>query len=162
MIGILIFVSAFAGGNSSPKSNESNTSEKDTVKTEFSVGETATLNDVSVTLVDVSENNGGNYMTPDSGNVFIVCEFEIENNSDDDIAVSSLMSFKAYVDDYSTSISLSGMLSTSKSQLDGTIAPGKKMNGVVGYEVSSDWSNLEIHYTPNFWHGKEMKFIYTK
>lgn len=65
-------------------------------------------------------------MTPTDGNVFIVCEFEIENNSDTDIAVSSIMSFEAYVDDYSTSMNLSAMLSTNQKQLDGSVAAGKR------------------------------------
>ena len=30
-----------------------------------------------------------------------------------------------------------------KNQLDGTVAPGKKMNGVIGYEVPADWKELE-------------------
>lgn len=43
-------------------------------------------------------------------------------------------------------------------QLDGTVAPGKKMNGIVAYEMPADWSKLEIEYSPSFW-GKAMKFV---
>ena len=128
----------------------------------FTVGDTVELRDVYVTLVKVSENNGGNYMTPSDGKVFVVCEFEIENNSSKDIAVSSIVSFEAYFDDYSTSMNLSAMLSTEKPQLDGTIAAGKKMNGVIGYEVDPDWKNLEIRFTPDFWAGKDITFTYSK
>ena len=119
------------------------------------------MNDVIVSLVGVSENNGGNYMAPQDGNVFIVCEFEIENNSDSDIAVSSLMSFEAYVDDYSTQMNLSAMLSTGKPQLDGTVAPGKKMGGVIGYEAAADWQNIEVRFAPGFW-SKDIVFTYSK
>lgn len=101
-------------------------------------------------------------MTPTDGNVFIVCEFEIENNSDTDIAVSSIMSFEAYVDDYSTSMNLSAMLSTNQKQLDGSVAAGKKMNGVIGYEVPSGWSTIEVKFTPDFWSGKDIAFTYSK
>ena len=41
-------------------------------------------------------------MTPSDGKVYVVFEFEIENNSDRDIAVSSMLSFEAYIDDYAT------------------------------------------------------------
>lgn len=116
----------------------------------FTVGDTVALNDINVTLVSVTENNGGNYMTPSNGKVFVVCEFEIENNSGKDIAVSSMLSFDAYVDDYATGMNLSAMLSTDKTQLDGTVASGKKMNGVIGYEVSPEWSKIEINFTPDF------------
>lgn len=128
----------------------------------FSVGDKVSLGDVAVTLVNVSENEGGNYMTPSDGNVFIVCEFTIENNSSKDIAVSSMLSFDAYVDEYATNLSLSAMLSTNQTQLDGTIASGKKMNGVVGYEVDRDWSVFEIRFTPSFWSGSEIIFTSSK
>lgn len=128
----------------------------------FTVGDKVELKDVAVTLVNVTENNGGNYMTPSEGKVFIVCEFEIENNSSKDIAVSSIMSFEAYVDDYSTSMNLSAMLSTDKTQLDGTVASGKKMNGIIGYEADKNWSEIEIRFTPDFWAGKDIIFTYSK
>ena len=128
----------------------------------FGQGDQVALHDIVVTLVNVSENNGGNYMTPSDGKVFLVCEFEIENNSDKELAISSMMCFSSYVDDYSTSMSLSAMMSSDKRQLDGKVSPGKKMNGIIGYEVPSDWSELEIQFTPDFWTGKDIVFTYTK
>lgn len=82
-----------------------------------------------------------------------------DRNSSKEINVSSLISFEAYCNDYSTSVSLSALSAFSdKNQLDGTVAPGKKMNGIVAYEVPADWSKLEIEYSPSFW-GKAMKFV---
>lgn len=46
-----------------------------------------------------------------------------------------------------------------KNQLDGTVAPGKKMNGVIGYEVPADWKELEINFTPDFWSNKDISFV---
>lgn len=126
----------------------------------FGVGESAELKDIVVTLVDVQESDGSQFNRPADGNVFVLCEFEIENNSQNEIAVSSLMSFTAYCDDYSCNISLSATIENeNKSQLDGQVAAGKKMNGVIGYEVPADWEELEIRFTPNFWSGKEMTFV---
>lgn len=130
--------------------------------TAFTVGDKVELNGIVVTLVDITENTGANYTTPSDGKVFVLCEFEIENNSSKDIAVSSIMSFETYVDDYTTNMSLSALLTTDKTQLDGSVAAGKKMNGVIGYEVSSDWSTIEIRFTPDFWAGKDITFTYTK
>ena len=127
----------------------------------FSVGEEVELRGVHVTLVDVSENLGANYINPTDGNVFILCEFEIENDSDQDIAVSSLLSFEAYVDSYTAQMSLSALMTTDKMQLDGSIASGKKMNGVIGYEAKKDWSEIEIRFSPSFL-GKEIVFQYNK
>ena len=167
ILGVLLIIgvaAAIGGGNDNPQKVGENTPPSDTGSTTqtkdevFSVGDQVSLNDIIVTLVNVSENSGGNYMTPSDGKVYVVCEFEIENNSDRDIAVSSILSFEAYIDDYATGMNLSAMLSTDKPQLDGTVAAGKKMNGVIGYEADPGWSDIEIRFTPNFWSGKEIIF----
>ena len=49
-----------------------------------------------------------------------------------------------------------------KNQLDGTIAPGKKMSGIVGYEVPADWKNMEIHFKDNVWSDNKFEFIINK
>lgn len=171
--GIVAIVSAINGGGSTPKrvndstavsSSASGTKSKapNQEKTTFNVGEKVELNNIIVTLVNVSTNTGGNYMKPSDEKEFIVCEFEIENNSTSDIAVSSLMSFEAYVDEYSTGMNLSATMSTDKPQLDGAVAAGKKMNGVIGYEASPEWKSIEIKFTPNFWSGKDITFVANK
>lgn len=131
-------------------------------KTEFGIGDVVELQDITATMTKVYETSGSQFLAPAEGNTFIVCEFEIENNSNEDIVVSSLMSFEAYVDDYSTSMSISAMTSVDTPQLDGTVAAGKKMHGVIGYEAPADWTNIEVRFTPDFWSGKDIIFIYEK
>lgn len=131
-------------------------------RTVFYPGETAELRGVNVTLVGVTESTGSDYNTPTEGNVFVLCEFEIANESDEEIAVSSVMSFEAYCDDYVCNYSFTALLEKgNKNQLDGTVAAGKKMNGVIGYEVPVGWKELEIHFTPDFWSGKSITFLAT-
>lgn len=155
---IIIIIAAVKGGGDSKTASNG-----ETEKTSFSVGETATLKDVSVTLIGVTESAGSTYNKPADGNVFVLCEFNIENNSSKDITISSMMSFEAYADDYSTNVSLTALMEKGdKNQLDGTVAAGKKMTGVVGYEVPATWANLEINFTPDFWSTKDIKFIATK
>lgn len=128
----------------------------------FAVGEAAQQKDVIVTLVGVTESTGSNFASPAEGNVFVLCEFNIENNSSKELSISSMLSFEAYCDDYACSFSFSALLAKEdKNQLDGTVAPGKKLNGVVGYEVPADWKELEVHFTPDVWFGKSMIFIAT-
>lgn len=156
-------IGAALGGNSPEKvgnvGTQSSADSSELQKTEFSVGDVVSLNDIEVTFVSCTESSGKDFYTPDSGNVFLFCEFAIENKSNKDIAVSSLMSFEAYVDDYSTNLSMSGTLAADKNQMDGTIAAGKKMSGVMGYEVPENWKTLEIRFTPDFWSGKDITFI---
>ena len=171
VIGVLLILSAL-GGNSgknrpqvvgnSPENTPQATEDTGTQETVFSVGETVELNDVIVTLNGVTETNGSQFNTPGEGNVFTLCEFTIENNSSKDLAISSLMCFTAYADGFSTNTSLTAMFESDKGQLDGTVAAGKKMNGVIGYEVPSGYKELEIRFTPDFWRGSDIIFVYTK
>lgn len=144
-------------------SDESEPAEDSEEQTVFTQGEVAEMNDVQVTLMGYEERTGSEYNTPSEGNVFVLVNFEIANNSDSDLAVSSAMSFDAYADDYALNYSLSALIEKSDStQLDGSVAPGKKMNGWIGYEVPADWSNIEIHFTDNVWSSSEFVFEITK
>ncbi len=156
-------------GNSETKIDDSEESEPEDTdseeKTEFYMGETAEQGDVQFTLVNVYESSGSELITPDDGNIFLVCEFDISNNSEEDIGISSVMNFEAYCDDYSLTLDIMGLQvpeAEGKSQLDGNIASGKKMNGIVAYQVPSDYKTMEINVTPDFWSGKDIKFIYSK
>lgn len=173
IFGILLISAAIGGGSddgepkkvvdSTPTQNQENgNNSAEPEKNTFSVGEQVSLNDVVVTMNNVTESNGSQFNKPTDGNTFILCEFTIENNSEKDLAVSSLMCFEAYVDDYSTSMSLSALLESDKSQLDGTVAAGKKMNGTIGYEAPADWKKIEVRFTPDFWRGKDITFIHSK
>lgn len=168
IVGIFAIIGALSGNDNPTKVGETEKPQSSTTgadseaQTEFYVGEKVDLNNVVATLVNVSESSGSQFNKPADGNVFLLCEFEIENNSTSDIVVSSMLSFEAYVDGYSKNMSLSAVIESDKPQLDGTVAATKKINGVVGYEIPSDWSEIEIHYTPNFWGGKDITFIATK
>ena len=144
--------------SNAPTPTESSSNQEDV----FRVGDVVSLNGVNVTLLSVNEDGGNQFLKPNSGNVFVVLEFDIDNQSDSEIAVSSLMSFSAYFDDYSTNISIGAMTTSNKSQLDGSVAAGRKMTGVVGYEVPDDWNKVEIRFTPDFWSGKDIIFEYEK
>ena len=163
IFGILLILGVIAGDPEPQKVGETGTPAiVQPLNNTFSVGDRVELGGVVVTLVNVSESTGGNYMTPESGKVFVICEFNIENNSASDIAVSSLMSFEAYIDDYSTMMDLSATVSSNKPQLDGTVAASKKMNGIIGYSADKGWQELEIRFTPDFWSGSDIIFSYTK
>ena len=180
LIALMAISSAINSGNSDqPKKVENNTPSNETlqtneespneetpaasppevVQTPFTVGDTVELNDIRVTFVGVSNPPSNAFSKPADGKIFVACEFTIENNSSKDIAISSLLSFEAYIDDFSTNISIPGMVTSSKTQLDGSVAAGKKMNGIVAYEAPEDWENIEIRLKPDFWSGKEFVFV---
>ena len=128
----------------------------------FKVGETAEYNSVQVTLLNVSESSGSEFNKPANGNVFVLAEFEIANNSDKELNVSSIMMFEAYQDGYQTNLSIMAESEGDGKTLDGTVAPGKKMRGKIGYELPSDYKELEIYVKTDFWSNQKIKFLYEK
>lgn len=123
------------------------------------IGKTQITNDgVSFTLLEVKESKGDSFMPPDSGKIYILVQFLIENNSKDEVNISSVMTFDAYCDGFSCDYSF-GALMAVDDQLDGSIAAGKKMKGWIGYEVDKNWKELEVHVQPSLWSSEKMVFI---
>ena len=161
--GALILIGFFGSLGDNDKTSGDGQSQEDTATqnkpTALTAGDTAELKNIIVTLNSVKTNKGGQYISPEDGNVFVVCSFEIENQTNEDLAISSLLSFEAYADDYKVSISIPAMSSSSEIQLDGSVASGKKMSGVVGYEVPEDWETFEISYSPGIWSSSKITFV---
>lgn len=128
----------------------------------FKPGDSVELNDVVVTFVGITKSTGSQFNKPADGKVYVLCEFEIANNSKEDLVVSSMMSFEAYCDDYSCNTSFGALVEKGdKDQLDGTVTAGKKMKGVIGYEVPTDWKELEIQYAPDILSNDKIVFVAT-
>lgn len=156
--------SANKGSEATKKESEATKKEKQEEEEKIlTVGDSTELKDVIVTFNSVTESEGSDFNMPTDGNVFVLAEFTIENNSDKEISMSTVLSFDAYQDGFATSLSLQALLEKGNSeQLDGSIAPGKKMKGVVGYEIPKDYSELEINVQLNVWSSKKLTFVYSK
>lgn len=153
---VLLFSVAMTACGNTNQGTQSTGGNKDTV---FGIGEVAQLKKVQATLLSVTERTGSDFNKPAEGKIYVLCEFEITNNSDSELAISSMLSFKAYCDDYACSYSLGALLEKGDSnQLDGTVAAGKKLKGVIGYELPVDWKEIEIHFTPDVWSSDELVF----
>lgn len=165
---IFIIIGAFGSSNDKPQKVNGTPSPSEaiietTLPPVFTLGDTLEMGNIHVTLTDVSESNGSQFMKPADGNVFVVCEFIIENNTAAELAVSSMMSFECYFDDFAANLSLGAMTTDqSRTQLDGSVATGKKINGIVGYEAPADWTNMEIRFKPNAFGTKAFVFNYSK
>lgn len=145
--------------SSSDETQANNTEDGETV---FKEGETAELDGVQVTLTNYKESAGSEYNKPADGNVFLMAEFEISNNTEKELTVSSALSFDAYADDYALNFSFSALMEKEGNQLDGTIAAGKKLKGWIGWEVPQDYQNVEIHFTHNVWSNDKFVFLIEK
>lgn len=123
------------------------------------VGKTVKVGDVTITLTKFRiDKKGSSYNRPESGNVFVLCEFDIANGSDDELVVSSMLSFEGYCDEYKLDYSFGAVLQA-KNQLDDTVAPGRKVKGEMGFEVPKDWKELEITYSPEAIFSDKVTFV---
>lgn len=151
-----------ASGNTDGNEQEDNESDAST----FTIGDTADFDGIQVTLSSAVLSDGdGQYITPDDGKYFLILTFSIDNQSDEDISVSSLASFEAYCDDNSINEDLMGQQvpeAGGLDQLDGDVASGKKMNGIISYEVPRDFSTFEVRFTPSFWKDNEAVFTFSR
>ena len=96
--------------------------------------------------------------------MYVGVKFEIENVSDEDQSISSMMMFSAYVDDVVCDYSISAMMAFDENgnTLDGDLAPGKKMIGYYAVEVPMEWENLEIQVQPDIISETKANFVFSK
>lgn len=114
------------------------------------VNDTETVNDVSVTLESYEVSEGEGSTTPADGNVFLALSFRLDNQSENTIDVSTLMSFKANCDGEDVTYSLPGAsLYVDNGVLDGSIAKDSSLEGTVVYEVPESWESMQVSFYPN-------------
>lgn len=128
----------------------------------FKLNETAVFKNLKITANELKESAGEDFFTPEDGNVFVGVKFTIENTSDEEQSISSLLSFTAYIDDVKCDYSISAATVFNEGTLDGSIAPGKKLVGWYSVEIPSDWESLEIDVKPDILSDNTAKFVLTK
>lgn len=130
----------------------------------FGPGDTVDCNGVQITFLGVDETPGTEFLSADYGKIFALAEFEIANNTSQQINISSIFGSSAYCDDYLVQESLYAGAADPKGRdgLTGSIAPGKKLRGIIGYELPSQWQVLEIRIQTDWWKGSysdEVTFV---
>lgn len=113
--------------------------------TTFTIGDTIITKDYKLTVegasIIVSDNK---YAQPDENCEFVEVELTLENTSNDTLNVRALY-FTAYADGFIIdSHNWHAYYPSSKNILSADLASGKKINGVLCYEVPNDWSELEL------------------
>lgn len=151
------------GGKDEPKKvGEATTSAKadDKKKNEpqlFKVGDVVELKNFKVTVNKVYNVKGDEFSKPKDGNEFLAIDCTLENISDKDQAVSSIMMFKVVdKDGRAAEYSITGQVAAKAGQLDGTIAPGRKLTGVYVVEVPKGATGLELEFDSSFIAGTKV------
>lgn len=153
--------SALAGTEDAYKKDEKDSEKKNS----FAIGEAAEDSGISLTLTSVIEAVGDDTIRPDEGNVFLICLFNVQNNSDEDITIQSKDHFEAVCDGNSIQQDIKGLQTPAndgKSPLDGLVAAGNEMEGVVVYQVPIEWKEVKINPSFDFWTSEEIQFIAEK
>lgn len=144
-----------ASGNSDTANNT------EPMDTDFAMNETAVFEDLKITATDIKISNGNDYVQPEDGKIFLGVKFSIENISEEDQTVSSVLLFDPYVDDVKASFSFSGAIidEFSEGTLDGSIASGKKLEGWYVVDAASTAKKIQFDVKSNWLSSTKASFV---
>lgn len=147
-----------------PTKGQAEVSPNETVKEKeiFGINETAVFQDLKFTATEMKQSDGSDFFTPESGNVFVGINFTIENISDEEQSISSILLFDAYADDVKCDYSFNAACAFDGDGLDGSIAPGKKLTGWYAVEVPANWGSIELNVQSSWLSNNHATFIFTK
>ena len=128
----------------------------------FGLNETAVFKSLKFTATQLEENEGTEFFEPESGNVFVGVKFTVENISDEEQSLSSLLLFEAYADDIKVDYSFTASCVFDEGTLDGDLAPGKKMVGWYALEVPEDWATIELDVKADWLSNSSATFVFEK
>lgn len=174
VIVVIVIIGAIAGGSSQPKKVTDNSSSSastnasaasQSANTTFGIGDTADFDGVQIKVSSAVLSRGSGFAKPDDGKFYMGVIVDISNGSSKDINISSIANFEAYCDDFSIDQNILAYQAPEwdgLDQLDGKVAAGKRMNGVIAYEVPEGFSKFELSISPDFWSSKSVKFDFTQ
>ena len=114
----------------------------------LTVGDTARIGDAEVTVNSFRTSSGGEFLSPDAGNVWIIVDATVLNAGDDAYNISSLLQ-TALRDSEGREYSLT-IGPDLEGQLDGTIPPGDILRGETAFEVPEGATGLQFVFTQSF------------
>lgn len=147
-----------AGTTDSDKTSSQEKQRAD-VKTEFSIGETADIDDRKLSVTEVVRNydTGNEFAQPESGKEFVIVTVSIENNGDNEIDYNT---FDFKLQD-SNGVQLDeDFMALSEGKLNsGSLAAGGKITGKLSYQVPKDDTGLKLLFTnPSLFNNKTITF----
>ena len=163
ILSIIFSLQACGFDTPTKESNTAGTSSSSKAEKEtYGLNETAVFNNLKFTATEIKESTGGSFLAPDDGNVYVGVKFTVENISDEEQAVSSVLLFDAYSGDAKCDYSISALTEFDGSSIDGSIAPGKKLEGWYGVEVPADWSEIELDVKSDLLSSGTARFVFRK
>jgi len=168
LAGVLVFILAISlstacgSTEESPKKEAADTTSSDASEDTFGLNETAAFETLKMTALEMKESQGDEYIKADEGKVFVGVKFRIENISDSDEVISSILLFNAYVDGTKVDVNLMPPGDLSDGTLDGTLAAGKSMEGYYVVQAGSEWSEIQLDVQSSWLSNTKAEFVITK
>lgn len=147
-VAFLLLLLAGCGGTVTPEKVQPGQQAPATKAPEkFKVGDAIKMGSLVFTVHGHREVKPQEFLKPGEGKRWVAVEVEVSNQGDKPQAISSLLMFKlADSQGYQYTVSIVPGL---KGQLDGEVAPGRKMRGEVGFEIPKEAKGLELLIEPN-------------
>ncbi|MBO3312873.1 DUF4352 domain-containing protein [Clostridium perfringens] len=154
LLSAMVISGALVGcGSDTPKKVEGQEQQEQQVET-FKVGDTIQTKDFKITVNKVETSEGGEFVKPKDGNEFIKVDITIENTSKEEQNVSSMIMFKV-VDKDGRSYN-QAIVEDQNGQLDGKVAPGRKMTGEYVVEVPKGATGLQLEFDSSLLTGGQV------
>ena len=120
---------------------------EETPKTEiFEIGDTIKMGSLQFKVNSVRTSEGDEFSKPDEGNVYLCVDITIENISNEEETISSLLMFKI-VDKDGRSYDMA-IFADAEGSVDGSLGVGRKMTGELSFEVPKDINEFELEINP--------------
>lgn len=122
----------------------------------FHVGDVVETDNLRITFVSAEQYQEENeFLPPKDGYEYWRFEFNFENISDTDQAVSSMMDWECYADNQKVDQTWLG----DESGLDATLSSGRTTQGSVYFEIPVDAESIELEYSISFWNSDKIIFV---
>ena len=127
----------------------------------YGLGDSVTLDNLTITLNAVLSIEPTDFWKPDDGNKFIGLDVTLENVGATAVTVSSLVQMEL-VDSsgFTYDVDMMAELAADVSGPDGEIAAGTKKRGIVGFQVPIGATGLVFQFDPSlFFAGDTIRFV---
>lgn len=122
----------------------------ETAQQTYKVGDVVQIGDLVLTVNEVTAPKGDKFNKPKDGQRFVVVDLTIQNKSDKEAALSSLLQMALKdAGGQKYTVDLGAMMAAGGSMPDGKLAAGEKLRGKVAFQVPVDAKDLVFVFDAN-------------